>query len=283
MSSIQKINGAASDTITKVNGTNDALLSYMLAPSGTNNTQNHPYFNSHSIDFNGTSNYMTCDTVADNMNANSGALSLWCKLDNDNGGLNYLVHATSDEDPANNRILIYWNHSNSKIIYQLKYNASSSQYAWASTGIEGDGNWHHVAMIWSVDGEGTAALTAYFDGSPAATVETPDSAFQGAMQKLYISRNVSAANGYWDGHIDEVAVWAIGEGHDVLNDDAIDQINNSGKGYDLRKNVNNYSMSVSLVGYWKMEENTGTSVVDSSGNSNTGTLSHSSLFSNDTI
>jgi len=68
----------------------------------------------------------------------------------------------------------------------------------------------------------------------------------------------------------------------ALDADAHAAIYNSGKGINLTRDVGNYTDASSLIGYWKMEENTGTTVVDSSGGGETGTLSHEGLFTTDT-
>ena len=51
---------------------------------------------------------------------------------------------------------------------------------------------------------------------------------------------------------------------------------NSGYGLDASSNSGNYTSSSNLQGYWKMDEQTGSSVADSSTNSNTGTISGAS-------
>ena len=47
---------------------------------------------------------------------------------------------------------------------------------------------------------------------------------------------------------------------------------NSGGGLDASSNSGNYISASNLVGYWKMDENSGTSLTDSSRNSNTATM-----------
>ena len=77
------------------------------------------------------------------------------------------------------------------------------------------------------------------------------------------------------GLIDEVAIWGT-----VIDADGITKIYNGGKaGLDLTSADGDYDDQGSLVGYWKFEEGTGTSVADSSSNSNTGTLTNSPSWS----
>jgi len=51
---------------------------------------------------------------------------------------------------------------------------------------------------------------------------------------------------------------------------------NSGGGLDASSNSGNYNSATNLVGYWKMDDSSGTSLTDSSSNSNTATMSNMS-------
>ena len=51
---------------------------------------------------------------------------------------------------------------------------------------------------------------------------------------------------------------------------------------DLTTDAGDYGSSDTLVGYWKFEENTGTSIADSSTNSNAATLVNGTAFEADT-
>ena len=128
-------------------------------------------------------------------------------------------------------------------------------------------------MSWNADG-----FTAYLDAETSAV--SGQSGSPPTMNKCAVAKN-SLASGttyYLGGNVGEVAMWDA-----ALDADAIAAVYNSGKGINLTRDVGNYDNASDLIGYWKMEENTGTTVVDSSGNGETGTLSHSSLFSTDTI
>ncbi|GIT08329.1 MAG: hypothetical protein CM1200mP30_19590 [Pseudomonadota bacterium] len=72
---------------------------------------------------------------------------------------------------------------------------------------------------------------------------------------------------YYTGKLDEVAVWDKG-----LSAAEITTLYNSGGGLDASSNSGNYNSASNLVGYWKMDENSGTSLADSSSNSNTATM-----------
>ena len=73
------------------------------------------------------------------------------------------------------------------------------------------------------------------------------------------------------GKVDEVAIWDA-----AIDADGITKIYNSGTpGLDLTSADGDYDNQGDLQGYWKFNEGTGTTVADSSSNSNTGTLRNS--------
>ena len=143
------------------------------------------------------------------------------------------------------------------------------------------GQWVHLAATYdgSEDGPG---MEIYMDGALLAS-EHPDSGVYSAMHNttspLTIGgwRTLESGNEtYAPGKIDDVAIWSV-----ELDADAITAIYNSGAPTDLTTNAGNYDNSSSLIGYWRMEENTGTTVADSSTNSHTATLTNGPTFSTD--
>ena len=67
--------------------------------------------------------------------------------------------------------------------------------------------------------------------------------------------------------MDEVAVW-----NDALAANEVTALYNSGVALDATTNSGDYTSSTNLVGYWRMQDGTGTTVTDLSGNSNDGTI-----------
>ena len=267
--SINKINGAVSDTLSKVNGTNDALLSNMLAPS---NLALAPMINNHSVVFNGSSNWLDLDAVVGAIDTEAGTVAFWFKIVADQ--LSVLWKCNSNPSggfPAQNYIQIYYRNSDSKIVFQQEYGNDEEKYI--STATVNDSAWHFAAMTWTDGG-----FVAYLDAETSANTDqtgTPFTAVNCAAGKNSLA---SGTTFYLGGHMNEIAMWDA-----ALDADAIAAVRNSGQGINLSRDVGNYDNADDLIGYWKMEENTGTTVVDSSGNGETGTLSHSSLFSTDTI
>tara|TARA_Y100000593_G_scaffold56992_1_gene106170 strand:- start:1584 stop:2546 length:963 start_codon:yes stop_codon:yes gene_type:complete len=79
------------------------------------------------------------------------------------------------------------------------------------------------------------------------------------------------------GLLDEVSIWDT-----KLTDAEVAAIYNSGTPINLASDSGNYASSDNLVGWWRFEENTGTTVADSSTKSNTLTLTNGPTFSTDT-
>ena len=77
------------------------------------------------------------------------------------------------------------------------------------------------------------------------------------------------ASDFFDGKIDEVAVWNV-----ALNAADVTSLYNSGNGLKASANSGNYDNSGDLVGYWKFNEGTGSTLTDNTSNSNNGTLTN---------
>ena len=267
--SINKINGSVSDTLSKVNGTNDALLCNMLK-GGLNNVD-APLFDSYSVNFNGSSNYASVDGAAGSINGAVGTISAWVKLETTSAG--GIVLRTQVDDTTANYIAMWYHASNNKM-YMTHKGGGTSTHAniEAADTIENSGSVHHLVGTWS---ESADEVKIYLDSVLKATTNSLGT-YSGTNTLCDIGQNTQDVN-FWTGLLNEVGVWSV-----VLDSDAITAIYNSGKKINLTRDVGDYDNASDLVGYWKFEEGTGTSVVDSSTDTNTVTLSHSSLFSTTT-
>jgi hypothetical protein len=131
-------------------------------------------------------------------------------------------------------------------------------------------NWHHVVLTIGSDRDGVL----YVNGSSAATFS---SAFNsGALDMFsiavdYDETEISATAGdpaeYFDGKMDEVAVW-----NDELTSAEVTAIYNSGNMLNVSSDSGNYESADNLQGYYRFNEGSGTSLQDNSSNSNTGTI-----------
>ncbi len=72
--------------------------------------------------------------------------------------------------------------------------------------------------------------------------------------------------------MDEIAVW-----NDTLTSSEVDTLKDGP--IDLTSDSGNYASSANLQAWWRFEEDSGTSIADSSTNSHTGTLVNGATFS----
>jgi len=125
------------------------------------------------------------------------------------------------------------------------------------------GEWNFVAVTYDPNvASGTMVL--YKNG--AQIDNATGVARQNESSATYIGRY--GGGNHWIGSIDEVAIW-----NEALTAAEITSIyNNSGNELNANTNYGNYSSEPNLIGYWRMNEGTGSSTLDHSGNGNNGII-----------
>ena len=135
-------------------------------------------------------------------------------------------------------------------------------------------NWHHVVLTIGSDRDGVL----YVNGSSAATFSGASNSGSLDMFSIAVDyddvdddddQSTGAGNPqhYFDGKIDEVAVW-----NDELTSAEVTAIYNSGNMLNVSSDSGNYASAANLQGYYRFNEGSGTSLQDNSSNSNTGTI-----------
>jgi len=148
--------------------------------------------------------------------------------------------------------------------------------------------WNHLAMTY----DGTnGIMKLYINGSLKRIADTEVGSegtpnemnyHSNSAMEVMIGADVgsvpSGGADFMDGLIDDVAIWDA-----AIDADGIAEIyNNGAAGTNLTSAVGDYDNQDDLQGWWKIEEGTGTSVADSSSNSNTGTLVNTPTWSTNT-
>ena len=133
--------------------------------------------------------------------------------------------------------------------------------------IVNDGLWHHIAA--SYDGTN---MNIYVDGAKESLSGDINVTFDTKSSgKVLIGDNsdtsVPAGSYRFKGSIDEVSVF-----NKALSADEILELYKSGGGLNLTSNSGDYVSSSNLVGYWRFNEGTGTTVGDASSKGNDGTI-----------
>jgi hypothetical protein len=249
---ISKINSLALSSVAKVNSLAKSSMAKI------NSLVNVTWSNTYSIDFDGTNDYMTADGIFNDIDVDAGTVSAWIKLDSTSAND---VIFKFDVDTNNQATIAYIN-STAKMRFQYKAGGTTKKID-HSVSIENDGNWHHVVITWDTSAD---ELKGYIDGSAVGSTQTGLGTWSGSINAFAIGKNSIANNSYWTGHIDQFAIFTSVVSASTLY--------NSGTPYDL-------SGISDLIGYWEMNEGSGTSVADSSGTGNTGTLINGAAFVSD--
>ena len=84
-----------------------------------------------------------------------------------------------------------------------------------------------------------------------------------------------SGSSHFKGNMDDLSVFNA-----RLDDDAVTAMYNSGVPIDLTSNSGDYDYSSNLIGYWRFDEGSGTTIADSSSNSNDMTLYNSPAWDN---
>ena len=237
-----KINSVTNANMAKVSSAAKAALGKIGsidAPSS--------FANEYSISFDGSNDYVTMGDIDILDGQDTFTISTWINLAAHPASGNRYVVISKD-----NAYELYVRNYSDDIKIYLRLNNGTVDLTGA-TGIDVD-TWYHVAAVHNSGG-----TDIYLNGSAIGsglgsqiTVNNTSDAF------------VIGGRGSYDtnGLIDEVALWTTD-----LDAGAISAIYNSGTPTDLSGESN-------LVGYWRFEEGTGTTVADDSSNSNTGTLTN---------
>jgi hypothetical protein len=236
------------------------LGSSLLHPSG------HEQL--YSVSFDGTDDYITLGDVLD-LGTADFSISLWVKLA-DISGKNLI---TKHED-SNNQIVIYF--SGEKIVANLQGGGENiCTHVGANNMTALQNTWIHICVSMDRDGNGgvyvNGTTTTYGKALHDLDADTQTLSNSGSW---YFMRYGSS---YTAGEMTDVAIWNV-----ALDADAVTAVYNSGKPFDLTSDRGNYDNSSALQGYWKMNDGSGTTAVDSSGNGNDGTLTGGPTWSADT-
>ena len=151
--------------------------------------------NNYSMSFDGTNDFI--DVGSFSLNANAGTVSAWIKSSN-----------TSDfqmiigKFVSGSRQLQFRTETNGKIRLIL-YKSSTVNSLLDSTGTVLDGNWHHVVFTYNSSG-----INLYIDGSASGSNTTNITPVQASTDNFMIgARKISTPEKFFNGSIDEVAVW----------------------------------------------------------------------------
>ncbi|HID08905.1 TPA: LamG domain-containing protein, partial [Candidatus Micrarchaeota archaeon] len=171
------------------------------------------------------------------------------------------------EGQANDNILLANYGTTNNLTFEVYVGGTSGGKVTAN-GILETGVWMHLVAVMDVGGN----VVLYKNG---AQIQTGTTGVPAAVNRTssFIGKSNWSWEGYFNGLMDDIAIW-----NSALTAVNVNALYNSGIGLDASSNLGNYIASESLVGYWAMNEGTGTIVADGSVNSNTGTLTNGTFW-----
>jgi hypothetical protein len=218
----------------------------------------------YALDLNGDNSSVYANGVAAELDSSTNLpLSVSAWVNPDDYSESTLVFAFFNDIPFKQGPSVWWLTSRKFSYYDERTAAGFS----APSSFSGErliNKWHHVVLTIGSDQDGVL----YVNGSSQATFSN---AFNtGVLNQFIIGVDKDAGSDdaqRFDGKIDEVAVW-----NDELTQDEVTTIYNSGYTLDVSSNSGSYVSYTNLIGYYRFNEGSGTSLQDNSTNSNTGTI-----------
>ena len=267
-------NGTA---FTAHSGTASCQVNLSASASGTV-TAPSAWSNDYSISLDGTDDYLSIGNPSDLQITGNMTISAWFKTSS--GSNNRIIDKDGGGGQPRSYILLLVSNK----LRWVRFNSSGTGYTIDTVDTFNDNAWHHVVVTNKTSGtidiyvDGTALTLGTGTGNYTNVTSSGNSGI--TMNNAAVGVNIgyfaATSSQYFDGLIDEVAIW-----DDVLTSSEVTAIYNNGAPTDLTTDAGNYASSANLQGHWRMEEGSGTSVADSSSNSNAATLNNSPTFSTD--
>jgi len=217
----------------------------------------------YALDFDGSNDYVAADGVTSNLDSSTGlpfTVSAWAYPDTTTRGAIWAFNKTGNST-ENLNLLFYGISSNSK---KFTHHGVASKIGESTNTFE-PGQWHHIVVVVE-SGNGKMFVNGGLEDEWPSGTNTSADRFSIGQEW---DGDGDIASDYFNGKIDEVAVWNV-----VLSAADVTALYNSGNGLKASANSGNYDNSADLIGYWKFNEGTGSTLTDNTSNSNNGTLTN---------
>ena len=226
------------------------------------NSDVSPVFNEYSLSFDGVNDYVSTELSVAGESELTG--SSWVKLDNSSATRGLVTQYVGSGDRAFRLNLFPTIPSIQGFYFEVYGAGSNATFQYASQGAIPTGSWVHVAGVFS-----QSSCVVYVNG--VASTTTGGSHTAGAGNIATCTDNIDigrmGGSGYMDGNLDEVGIWTS-----ALSASDITDIYNSG----VPADISYYSP----VLYYRMEEGSGTSVVNTADpGTNDGTINGATFVS----
>lgn len=219
------------------------------------------------MSFDGTDDYANIPSST-TFDSSAGTYSFWFRVNNMPSGNGDMLIGRHDAGGSNNGVTVFI--YSGTLGLQIKDNSGGVADISSTTPLT-TGIWYHVAATYATQGTG-GAVELYLNGVRiGSTTNSGPWAFNSQAIRL-----ADSIDTYWeifDGRLDEVRVYnrvlSASEIKSQYESATPDKGNTSAS-----QPQGTGRLDSDLVGYWKLDENTGTSAADSSTNGNTGTLTN---------
>ena len=209
----------------------------------------------YALDFDGVDDYVATASNISALNITADiTISSWVKISSmPDDWARIIGKGTSSQ-----RTYGLWIRNDSKLLFQI-YGANGYLNLFANTTLS-TGAWYHILATRSGN-----TVTIYVNGVADGTTTYSGTA-NSSSEPLTFGYGFHS---HYSGQLDEVAIWDV-----ALDAADVTSLYNSGNGLKASANSGNYDNSADLVGYWKFNEGTGSTLTDNTSNSNNGTLTN---------
>jgi hypothetical protein len=198
----------------------------------------------YSLDFDGTDDFVEANNV---ITAYPFTMECWVRLDVTNVGQRIL--AISNTTAGNVRYSLFYFQTDGKFYIQIQ---NTTTFSSGSTTTASANTWYHLAAVFESD----TSRKLYVNGVLEATGTDNVTFNNSADNKVNMGRHFSASL-FLNGKLSDVRIWNTARTAQEIADN-----------YQKRL-IGNES---GLVGYWKLDKGSGTTVADSTTNANAGTI-----------
>jgi len=195
------------------------------------------------LSFDGNNDYVNLGTANSLSISNGITVTAWVY---NNGGSGHLVNQGGGwNDPGYS---MFWYGNNIRIELQ-----NSSQKTISDNTAPSTGSWNHIAFTWETNSD---IIKTFINGNQSPNTKTFNGPIGQPSENLNIGRKEQ--NGwYFNGRIDDITIWNVAKTQTEI------------QGY---MNSNPNGNESGLVGFWDLDENSGSTIIDNSSNTNNGTI-----------
>jgi uncharacterized protein (TIGR02145 family) len=216
------------------------------------------------LKFDGTNDYVAASDSSSLSPTSAVTVQTWIKSSTGASGIGVITKGpvTSDYD-----YMLYLSNSGMEVDFYMKNSVGTSDTAGSVVFNWADGLWHHYSAVFDGDW-----IHVYIDGILRGSNNTALTDIRNSTNPLLIGKGWSNE---FNGFLDDVQIYPYARSSDQIKADynaGKSGAGGSGKSASFGNKTQDW-MSNGLVGYWKMDEATGSGAIltDSSGNGNNGT------------